>query len=78
MSNFSAPALSAGVMAAVRIVTMIVGPYVVAKGWVEADQLEGILVQIAVVGVAVYGLWKTIRRQQKINSAERVLGPIKP
>lgn len=75
----SAPAASAGVMAAVRIATMMLGPYAIAKGWVQPDQVDGIVTAVVTFGVAGYGLFKTVKRQKKLNTAEDMIGrPIPP
>lgn len=76
MDKYSANALPATVMAGVRMATMIAGPYLVSSGVIEADSVEGVFTAVAVVGVTLYGLWRTHQRQRKINTAETVLGPI--
>lgn len=73
---YSAPAMSAGVMTAVRIAAMMIGPFAIGRGWVQPDQVDGILTGAVTIGTAGYGLWKTIKRQKKLNVAEERLGPI--
>jgi hypothetical protein len=77
-SSYSAPAMSAGLMAGIRIATMIVGPYLIGKGIVDPENLDGIITGAATAGVAIYGLVKTFKRQKKLNAAEQTLGPITP
>lgn len=77
MSEYSTPAMSAGVMAGVRIVALILGPYAIGKGWVTAENFDGILTGVVTAGVAAYGVVKTFKRQKVINKAEAAIGPIK-
>jgi uncharacterized membrane protein len=74
MNGFSSPALSAGAMAAIRILTLMAGPALIASGVAEADQVEGIVTGLVTIGVAGYGLVKTYKRQKRLNNAEAVLG----
>lgn len=77
-SSYSAPAMSAGLMAGIRIATMIVGPYLIGKGVVNPENLDGMITSVAVAGTGIYGLIKTFKRQKKLNAAEQTLGPIIP
>jgi len=68
VNGSSLPALAS---AAVRYVVVTGGTWAVAKGWVEADQLEGIATVAVTVATAAYGLWRTRRtKQQLIITAE--------
>jgi len=74
MNSYSTPALSAGAMAAVRILTLMLGPYLIGSGYVNADNVDGVITALVTIGVAGYGLIKTFTRQKKINAAEQALG----
>lgn len=78
MNSFSTPALSAGAAAAVRILTLVLGPYAIGAGWVDADQVDGIATSVVTIGVAGWALFQTIKRQKTMNKTEERLGtPLK-
>lgn len=53
-------------MAAVRILVAVVGPFAVAKGWVDTEHVEGVAALAVSAGTALYGLFKTHSRQKRL------------
>lgn len=75
-SDYSSSAPSATLMAGMRILVMLLGPVAISKGWVGAGDIENVAVGVLTAGTAIFGLFKTFKRQKKINVAELTLGPI--
>jgi hypothetical protein len=76
--DYSSGPVSAATMAGIRILLVAIGSFAVGRGWVDAEHIEGIITGIITIGVAGYGIWKTLSRQKQIKVAENTLGPVSP
>lgn len=61
--------LPATYAAGLRYAIAVLGPVVVAKGWIDANSLPGITTLIGAAVTIIYGLWKTHSRQTNLNDA---------
>lgn len=52
--------------AAIRYALVMLGTFAVGRGWVPADNIEGIITTVLTVGTALYGLYRTYRNKQKL------------
>ncbi len=77
MADTSTPPIPAATMALVRQGILVIGSFAVGRGWVQADQIDGIATLLLTVGAAGWGLYKTFTRQKDIKKAEEVVGPLK-
>lgn len=55
--------LPAALAAALRYLITMIGTFAVAKGWVKAENLDGILTVIVTLATVGYGLYQTYRRK---------------
>lgn len=52
--------------AALRYGVAILGTMAVSKGWVDADNVDGIATLLITATTVSYGLWKTHRRKKQL------------
>jgi hypothetical protein len=57
------------VAAAVRYIIAMLGTFAVGRGWVDADNVDGIVTVIITLGTVGYGLWRTHRRKADLVTA---------
>lgn len=68
VSGMTLPTVAA---AALRYLIVTGGTFAVAKGWVDADNIEGIGTLVVTVATVLYGLWRTREtKSQLITTAE--------
>lgn len=52
--------------AAARYLVTILGTFAVARGWVDADNVDGIITALVTLGTVGYGLWQTHQRKVQL------------
>lgn len=78
MSNDTTPpievsgtTLPTALAAALRYLITILGTYAIGKGWVDAENIEGIATLIVTIATVAYGLYRTrTAKKQLIITAE--------
>lgn len=63
--------LPATLAAALRQLILLTGTFAVGKGWVKAEDIQGIATIALTVATLAYGLWKTSHKQALLIAAAR-------
>lgn len=69
-------ALPASAAALLRYAIGIAGPWLVAKGYVSADSLPGVVTLIISATTVAYGVYRTHTRQTKLVTARDTGAPV--
>ena len=59
-------ALPTALGAALRYILGILGPFAVAQGWVDAENIDGIVTLLMSAAVVAYGLYKTYKQKKQL------------
>lgn len=52
--------------AGLRYLIAMLGTFAVARGWVDAENVDGIVTAAVTIGTVLYGLWRTHRAKQDL------------
>jgi hypothetical protein len=52
--------------AGLRYLIAMAGTFAVARGWVDAENVDGIVTAAVTIGTVLYGLWRTHRAKQDL------------
>jgi hypothetical protein len=52
--------------AALRYLIAMGGTFAVARGWVDAENVDGIVTAAVTIGTVLYGLWRTHRAKRDL------------